>query len=87
MDNIAATDVKIFNTMNFLHKCVDLSTGSFTVFWFLRYKTSAYPSGFELKASRPPGCNGGVNNNINNNNNNNGNGNNNGNNNSNDDGR
>ena len=27
---------------------------------------SAYPSGFELKASRPPGCNGGV---INNNNN------------------
>ena len=26
---------------------------------------SAYPSGFELKASRPPGCNGGV---INNNN-------------------
>ena len=29
---------------------------------------SAYPSGFELKASRPPGCNGGVMNNNNYNN-------------------
>ena len=32
-------------------------------------KISAYPSGFELKASRPPGCNGGVDNNNNNNDN------------------
>ena len=34
-----------------------------------KHKISAYPSGFELKASRPPGCNGGVNNKNNNNDN------------------
>ena len=56
-------NIYLIFTYGHIFMCLNQRNGNEIPSGFKRYKTSAYPSGFELKASRPPGCNGGVNNN------------------------